>query len=95
MYICTNGLRPKRDHSEDCRRGLEGEIGKDSLDTRGEKVKERQDHFIAQQVEEHERVDPRSENEPIAEPEVADEVMSEIEEELTDAPASKTDVRLK
>ena len=53
---CTyaqNGLGPKRNHTDDCRRRLDREIGKDSLDNRGEKVKERQDHFIAQQVEEN------------------------------------------
>ena len=36
---CTyaqNGLGPKRNHSKYCRRRLEGEIGKDSLDNRGE-----------------------------------------------------------
>jgi hypothetical protein len=93
---CTyaqNGLGSKRNHSEDCRRRLEEEIGKDSSDNRGDKVKERQDHFLAQQVEENERVDPRDEND--IEPEAVDEVMSEMEEELTDAPAAKSDIRLK
>ena len=41
---------------------MEREIGKDRLDNRGENVKERQDHFMSQQVEQNERVDPRDGN---------------------------------
>ena len=75
---------------------MEGEIGKDNSDTRADKVKERQDHVIAQQVEQHERVgDLRKED--VIEPENVDEDMNSAvhEEELTDAPATKSDVRLK
>ena len=90
-----NGIGPKRNHSEDCRRIVEEEIGKDNSDNRADKLKERQDHFMAQHVEQNERVeDPQEEN--VIEPENVDEEMSGAdEEEFTDAPATKSDVRLK
>ena len=72
------------------------QLGKDNSDTRADKVKERQDHFMAQQVEQHERVgDPREEDG--IEPENVDEDLNVAldEEELTDAPATMSDVRLK
>ena len=48
---------------------------------------------MAQQIEQHERVDPREGNE--IQPENVDEELSGAdEEELTDAPAIKSDVRL-
>ena len=74
---------------------MEEEIGKDNSNNRVDKVKERQDHFMAQQVDQNERVgDPREEN--VIVPENVDEEMSGAdEEELTDAPATKSDVRLK
>ena len=75
---------------------MEEEIGKDNSDTRADKVKEMLDHFIAQQVEQTERVgDLRKED--VIEPENVDEDISSSvdEEELTDAPATKSDVRLK
>ena len=50
-------------------------IGKDMFYNRADKVKERQDHFIAQQVEQHEREgDLRKEN--VIEPENVDEDMN-------------------
>ena len=91
-----NGIGPKGNHSEYCKRGTEEEIGKDNLDTRADKVKERQDHLMTQQVEQHERVgDPREED--VIEPENVDEAMSGAldEEELTDAPAIKSDIKNK
>ena len=57
---------------------MEGEIGKDSSDNRGEKVEERQDHLMVQQVEENELVDLIDGND--IEPENVDEVVSDIEE---------------
>ena len=49
-------IGPKRNRSEDCRRRMEEEIGKDNSDARADKDKERQDQFMAQQVKQHERV---------------------------------------
>ena len=75
---------------------MEDEIGKDNSNTRADKVKERQGHFMAQQVEQHERVgDPREED--AIEPENVDEEMSGAadEEEWINAPATKSDVILK
>ena len=75
---------------------MEEEIDKDNSDTRGDKVKERQGHFMPQQDEQNERVgDPREED--VIEPENVDEDMNAAvdEEELTDAPATKSDVILK
>ena len=91
-----DGIGPKRDHSEARRRRMEEDIGKDESDTRADSVQERQDHFIAQQVEQNEREgDLRRED--VKEPENVD-VGMEIavdEDELTDAPKTKTDIRLK
>ena len=75
---------------------MEEQIGNDNSDTRADKVKERQDQFMAQQVEQNQRVgDPREED--VIEPENVDEDMNNAvdEEELTDKPATKSDVRLK
>ena len=55
---------------------MEEDIGKDSSDNRGETVKEMQDPFMAQQVEQYERIDPRDGND--IEPEIVDEVMSDL-----------------
>ena len=87
--------RPKRNHSEDCRIIMDEEIGKDKSDTRADKVKKRQDHFNAQRVEQHER-DGHLRKLDVIEPENVDEDMHGAvdEEELSDAPAIKTDVRL-
>ena len=85
------GIAPRR-----CWRRMEDEIGKDNSDTGADKFQERQDHFMAQQVEQKERVGyPREED--VIEPENVDENMNCAvdEEELTDAPATKSDVRLK
>ena len=74
---------------------MEEDIGKDDSYTRSDEVKGRQDHFMAQQVEQHERVkDPREED--AIEPENVDEDMIGVvdEEELTDALAAESDVRL-
>ena len=90
-----DGIGPKRNHSEACRRRMEEEIGKDESDTRADKAKERQDHFIAQQHEQHERQgNPRRAD--VIEPENVDEDMdiAADEDELSDAPKAKTDTRL-
>ena len=51
---------------------MEEEIGTDNSDTRADKVKETQDHFIARQVEHNERVgDVRKDD--VIEPENIDE----------------------
>ena len=75
---------------------MEEDIGKDEKDTRADKVKEGQDHFVAQQVEQHERErDLRRED--VKEPENVD-VGMEIavdEDEFTDVPQTKADIRLK
>ena len=53
---CTQGCpgcmyaHPKRNQSEDCRKRMEEDLSKDASDTRPEKAKERQDHYIAQQI---------------------------------------------
>ena len=60
------------------------------------KLRERQDHFTAQQVEQNERVgDLRKED--VIEPENVDEYMNGAvdEDELTDSPATQSDARLK
>ena len=73
---------------------MEDEIGEDNSDNKADNVKQRQDHFMAQHVEQNDRVDPREGND--IEPENADEEMSgDDEEELIDAPATRSDVRLK
>ena len=63
---------------------MEDEIGKDNSDTRADKVKEGQDHSIAQQVEQHDRVGDLQKKDVI-EPENVDEYMNGAvdEEELT------------
>ena len=81
---------------------MEEEISKDASDTRAEKAKERQDHYIAQQIQqedERER-DPRNNDEH--EPKKVDEDMTGDHaddvvdvEGLIDAPASNTYIRLK
>ena len=75
---------------------MEEDIGKDESDTRADKVKEGQDHFIAQQVEQNEREgDLRRED--VKEPENVD-VGTEIdvdENELTDASNTHTFITLK
>ena len=43
-------MGPRRGHSELCRRRLEEELAKDDTDKRADKVKERQDHYVAQKV---------------------------------------------
>ena len=50
-----NGHGLKRNHSEDCRKIMEEEIGKIASDTRADKARERQDHYIAQQVQQGEQ----------------------------------------
>ena len=54
---------------------MEEEIGKDNSDTRADEVKVRQDHVIAQSVEQHERVGDLRE-EDVIEPENIDEDMN-------------------
>ena len=74
---CTyaqNGIGPKRNHSEACRRRrrrMEEQIGKIASDIRADKARERQDHSMAQQVQPGEQIGEREgylRKEDIAEP---------------------------
>ena len=70
-------IGPRVPNIEECRQRIEEAIGADKNDDRAKKVKERFDHYAAQQVEEgHVRgEDPREKNEPKedAAPEPAEE----------------------
>ena len=61
IYV-QNGNGLKRNRSEDCRRKMEEEIGKIASDTRANKARERQDHYIAQQVQQGEQNEEREED---------------------------------
>ena len=98
-----NQMGPRRGHSELCRRRLEEEIAKDDNDKRADKVKERQDHYVAQKVEEGEDAqrdqDPRQDDEPNNEDkdngqEDVDDDMKE-DETLIDAPGTKSEARFR
>ena len=79
---------------------MESEIVKDETDKRAEKVKARQDHYVANEIQQDDIDkgvnDPREE--VAMEPEQPDAPMEEdtlVEEPLVDAPIGQTDVRLK
>ena len=53
--VCTFtqlGIGPKRGHNEACRKRVEEEVGKESSDKSSDKVRERQDHYIAPKFQE-------------------------------------------
>ena len=99
IYAQTS-IGPERNHNEACRDRMESEIAKDETDKRAEKVKERQDHYVANKIQQDDIDkgvnDPREE--VAMEPEQPDVPMEDdilAEEPLVDAPIGQTDVRLK
>ena len=102
---CTyvqNGIGLKRHHSEACRIIMEEEIGKIASETRADKARKRQDHYMAQQVQQGEQLGEREGNlrkEDIAEPneDMDDGIAGNVvqDETFIDAPVSNSDIRIK
>ena len=96
-----NGNGLKRNRNKDCRKIMDEEIGKIASDTRADKAREGQDHYIAQQVQQGEQNEEREEDlrkEDIAEPNVdMDDGIAEnvVQDNFIDAPASRSDIRVK
>ena len=80
---------------------MEGEIGKIASDTRADKARERQYHYMVQQVQQGEQNEEREDDlrkEDIAEPNVdMNDVIVEnvVQDNYIDAPASRSDIRVK
>ena len=88
-----NGLGPRRNHTDQCRKRLEEHIAKDPTDDRIEKAKERSDHYLATKVDEGDEKQEQREDDPRKEPdapEVSREDMDtgEGEESANTVPAN-------